>query len=179
MQNQPYLGRFSGFLTIGFNAFGPDNFIYGHPVFVQAVVKIGMAAWKLVTLITKINPHLLVAWPHSAVFEKLALLISAALAVFRCEIVQHFFKGGIFLENRITQQSFKPLGVDMEITQLFLKLHAEPPDITPGMGKTGFTAQAARGDGFLDGFTAHLAPPYRFVGDLLHCSPCKLGVKVA
>jgi hypothetical protein len=152
-------GTHPGFLTIGFNTFFSDDFIYGHPAFVQASVKIGKVAWKFITLVTEINAHLLVAWSYSAVLEKFALFISAALTVFGCKKVEHLFKIWIFLKYRFLQQCFKPLGIDVEITQFFLELDAEFSDITFNMGKTGFAAQTTRGNGFFDGVICHVAPP--------------------
>jgi hypothetical protein len=152
-------GTNPGFLTIGFNTFFPDDLIYGHPAFVQAIIEIGTIAWEFITLVTEINAHLLVAWPYSAVLEKFALFISAAMTVFGCKIVEHFFKIRIFLKYRFLQQCFKPLGIDVEIAQFFLELDTEFSDITFNMGKTGFAAQTTRGNGFFDGVVCHVAPP--------------------
>jgi hypothetical protein len=113
-------GTHPRFLTIAFNTFFPDDFIYGNPAFVQAIVKIGTAAWEFTALVTEINAHLLVAWSYAAVLEKFALFISAAMTVPGCKIVEHLFKIRIFFKYRFLQQSFKPLGIDVEITQFFL-----------------------------------------------------------
>lgn len=128
-------GTLSGCLAIGFNTFFPDDFIYRHPTLVQALIKMGTVAWELMTLVTEIDAHLLVAWSYSTVFEKLALFISAAATVFGCKIVEHFFKIRVFLKYRFLQQCFKPLGIDVKITQFFLELDTESSDFTLNMGK--------------------------------------------
>jgi hypothetical protein len=156
----PVSGTNPGFLTIGFNTFFPDDFIYGHPAFVKAIIKVGTVAWEFITLVTEINAHLLVAWSYSAVLEKFALFISASMTVFGCKIIEHLFKIRIFLKYRFLQQCFKPLGIDVEITQFFLELDTEVSDITFNMGKTGLAAQTTRSNGFFDGIICHVAPPF-------------------
>jgi prophage tail gpP-like protein len=70
--------------------------------------------------------------------------------MFRCKIIEHFLEVGVFHKYGITQQGFEPFGIDVKISQLFFQLDAQVPDVTVDVGKTGFTTQAARCNGFLD-----------------------------
>jgi hypothetical protein len=148
-----------GFFTIGLNTFFPDDFIDSHPAFVQALIKMGTIAGEFITLVTEINSHILVAWPHTAIFKEFTLFVPAAMAVFRRKIIKHLFEVSIFFEYRFLQQGFKALGIDVEVAQPFFELGAESSDIAIDMGKTGFAAQATWGNGCFDGVVCHIAPP--------------------
>jgi hypothetical protein len=112
-------GPHPGFFTIGFNASFPDDFIDSHPALVQAPIKIGTIAGEFITLVTEINSHILVAWPHTAIFKEFTLFIPAAMAVFCRKIIKHLFEVRIFLEYRFLQQGFKAFGIDVECAQFF------------------------------------------------------------
>jgi hypothetical protein len=146
-------------LAISFNTFFPDDFIDSHPGIIQALIKIGPVAGKFIALVTEINPHLLVARPYSAVFKKFALFVSTTTAVLTRKIIEHRLEVTIFFKNWIPQQGFEPLGIDVEVTQFFLELDAEFSDIAVYVGETGFTAQAAWGNGFFDRVVRHDVPP--------------------
>jgi hypothetical protein len=89
---------------------------------------------------------------HPTVFKQLALLVSAALTAYRSKIIKHLLEIGIFFKNRVTQQGFKSLGIDVEISQFFLEFQTVSADIPIHMGKACFSTQAAGGDGSLDLF---------------------------
>lgn len=118
-----------------------------------------MITWKIIALITEINPFFLMTGPDTTIFEQPALLIPATMTVFRCEIIKHLFEIGIFFKDRVAKQCFKTFCIDVEVAQFFFQLDTQTFDIPINMGKTRFTAQPARGNAFFYGIVCHGVPP--------------------
>ena len=114
-------GPASGSLTIFFYADCPDLFIYHHPTFIQARIKISFLTGKLVTLVAKINLLFLVTRAYSTVFKQLTLFIATPLTIFRGKIVQHLLESRVFAKNRVIQKRLESFGIDVEISQFFFK----------------------------------------------------------
>jgi hypothetical protein len=171
-------GAGPGLFIIVLQACFLDFLVDEHPDFIQTFVKVGSVTGELLTLVAEIDLFFLVTGSYSAVLKQLALLIAAALAVFRGQVIQHFFEFGIFFKNRDTQQGFKPFGVGLEIPQFFFELQAVPADISIHMGKTGLAAQAAGGHGRFDLFIIHNKVSFRCT-TYGYNNCCILEIKVA
>ena len=120
-----------------------DFFIELYKGLVQAFIKIGLVAGEFLALIAEIHLLFLVAAAHMAVLEEFAVFVAAAFAVFRRQIIQHFFEVRIFFKHRIVEKGFKPLGIGLKIPEFFLEFLAVFADIPVHMGKTGFAGKAA------------------------------------
>jgi hypothetical protein len=130
-----------------------------HPGRILVFSKVGVIARKCVALIAEVDFFLLVAAAYPTLFEKLALLATAPLAVFFGKIIQHFPESRILFKNRAAQLGFESFGIGVEVPESRFECQTVFADIAIHMGETFFAAQAAGCDTGFDLFRGHFLAP--------------------
>ena len=111
-------------------------------------IETGLLAGKLIASVAIVNLLFLMTRTYAAGLKQFTLFVTISLAVFRAQIVEHFFKIRIFYENRISNQCLEPFGVDIKIVHLSFTVDAVPANITVYMCKAFFTTESSRGQCF-------------------------------
>jgi len=111
--------------------FDPDFFdpvVYRDRSPQKMLVKSRILTGEFQTLIAKIHSPGFMTVPDLAAHKQPALFLPAPPALNRCQVIQQYFKGGIFFKSRLIEQLAKSLGINPEIAKPVFQGYAALPD---------------------------------------------------